>query len=288
MRPAPALAAVVLAVLASAPAAGQAPPPDRWVITFAPHGLIYPLATADPRRVTSSVGLIAVDTTIADSGWRWWQLRLGGRFRLLRLHRAGEAESGFQLDFDGGFLGFFDIDRKLDNVGWDGFYGLLLSWRASPSFAVHAGAQHDSAHSGDEYMVRTGRPRFGYTREEVVLGVAWTPDPRWLVYSDLGWSFNDRADLGQRAARLQAGAEHRWPTRLLGREAVWYAALDVAATEERGWRPTATLQVGVELPTGWGSGRYRLALEALHGRTPLGDFYREDQTHLGLGLWYDL
>ena len=64
---------------------------------------------------------------------------LGGSFSLFRAHPGDNPNRGLQLDFKGGFFGHFDIDNSLDNIGWDGIYGLTLAWRPTETLAFRAG-----------------------------------------------------------------------------------------------------------------------------------------------------
>ena len=136
-----------------------------------PSSNLYPAYLADPRRPQFGVMLLAYpDPQIPDSGDRRVGLKLGGRFGLLRVHPGGRA---WQADIEAGFTGQFDIDNSLDNIGWDGTYGFLVSTDLGHGVSFQLGTKHISSHVGDEYAERTGRRRIGYTREEAVVGSGW-------------------------------------------------------------------------------------------------------------------
>jgi len=253
---------------------------------FLPEAGFYPLYIADPVRSQSAVMLLRMaDSEIPETGDSRFSLRLGGQFPIVAFHPGEDRDLGWQLDFEGGFAGHFDIGYSLDNIGWDGFYGLLLDYKPRPDLAFRFGALHDSAHVGDEYEERTGRRRVGYTREEIVLGVSWRASVRWRLYFEGGSDFGTK-DF-QEPLRFQAGVEFQGRQLWQRARGSWYAALDLRAYQENDWQPRVTGQVGVAIPTRRASSRYRLALEIATGRSVLGEFYAAEETYAGLGWYFD-
>lgn len=258
--------------------------PGVW--EFFPEAGFYPLYIADPIRSQSALLVVQVPRSeIPDAGNTRFALRLGGQYPIVARHPEGDSERGWQLDFEGGFTSQFDIDNSLDNIGWDGLFGLLLDYKPRPTLAFRFGALHDSAHLGDEYAERTGRQRVGYTRQEFVVGVSVRAAQRWRYYFEAGDQFGTQ-DF-QKPLRAQAGVEYQgekpWP----GARGGWYAALDLRAYEENDWNPRATAQLGINVPTGRGNSRYRFALEGATGRTVLGEFFTATETYLGIGWYFD-
>ena len=144
-----------------------------------PANDFYPRYIADPLRPQNALTIQWLsDTEIPETGAQRFGLRLGGSFGIRRWHPEGEPDKGWQLSFEGGFAGQFDITWSWDNTGWDGFYGLYLSRMISPNLGFRVGSQHDSSHIGDEYSERTDTERIHYTREEAIIGVAWSVQPR--------------------------------------------------------------------------------------------------------------
>lgn len=251
-----------------------------------PSTNLYPKYRADPRRPEFGVAVLALpDPRIPGAGDRRVNLKLGGRFGLLRVHPEDRPEGGWQLDIEAGFTGQFDIDHSLDNVGWDGIYNFLVSTTVAPGVAVQAGTKHISSHVGDEYAERTGRRRIEYTREEVAAGVAWNIDGRWRTYGEVGWGIAVKNEIGQAPGRLQFGLEHEAPGTLPGGRVGWYAAADLQSLEERDWQLDASLQVGLLVPAG--DRRWRVGLGYRDGQVPLGEFFQVDEPFFSLGLWLD-
>ena len=277
------VAAAVFAAPVPAAAAEMTPFPDTYV--FRPH-------VASHHRPGFALVAMAADEGIADSGAPRSLLRLGARFGLLRWAPEGYgldvegAPWALQLGLTAGFRGQFDGDYSLDNLGWDGNYGLLLGARVGERWRFKTGFYHTSAHVGDEYAERTGRTRLGYTREELVGAVAYRAAEHWRLYAEGGWGYNIREEIGMEPGRVQAGVEYEGPPRMLGRRAGWFAALDLSAWEENDWSLNPSLQAGLTFPGR--ERRWRVGLLAYDGRVPLGEFFQDEETYWGLGLWLDV
>lgn len=266
------------------PDPGDARSPSRFQAF--PDAEFYPQYIADPLRPQSALILArARETDIPQAGESMWALRLGGRFGLLRWHPEDRPGIGVQLDFEGGFFAHFDLDNGLDNTGWDGLLGLTVSWKPSAELALRFGRLHDSAHLGDEYIERTGASRRDATREEWILGASWSPEGAWRLYGELGLSSPEEEF--QEPARVQAGVEYLGSRRFFGTRMTWYAAADLRAMEEWDWDTRVALQLGWLLPTGRGTSRYRFAIEAVDGRSVLGELARHDESWVGIGWYFD-
>lgn len=250
-----------------------------------PDNDFYPRYIADPLRPQNALSLqYLFDTEIPDTNEGRMGIRLGGGFGIYRWYRDGNPDLGWQLTFEGGFAGQFDLGYSWDNTGWDGFYGLYLAWKPKPTLAFRAGAQHNSSHIGDEYMTRVGRPRIHYTREEGVFGAAWDFRPRWTTYAELGVG---NGIAGSITSRLEAGLQHVTAQRFWKGRASRFAALDVRTYEETDWSARLCLQAGYWIPRGDRGAVHRVVLEFGTGRSVMGQFLWEDETWLGIGWYYD-
>src|SRR5512134_3712215 len=136
---------------------------------YFPSGRLYPTYAADVHRIGFGVQLLNfTDTQIPDSGDTRVAIRAGSRFGIVRI--TSEGGRAWQFDVEGGFNAQFDQDHSLDNIGWDGRYGLSVATARTDRLAFKFGVLHDSSHVGDEYIERTGRTRIGYTRHELAAG----------------------------------------------------------------------------------------------------------------------
>lgn len=254
-----------------------------------PGGHLFTLAIADPHRPGSAIaGEWYTSTEIEGAGDRRTLLKVGGRFGFFRWLPREPPGRIWQLSLEAGLDAQFDIDHRLDNIGWDGNYGLSLTTaRGGGRWAYLIGILHTSAHIGDEWARRTGRERINYSREEVRGSVSWQFAPRWRTYVETGYGYKLRADGDvMDPLRGQAGLEFESPESLWNGVAGWYVALDVQSWEERAWRLDACLQSG--LMFGSPGRTWRFGLQYYHGRVPLGEFFQNTESNLSIGLWAEL
>lgn len=281
--------AIVLTTLLATPArAGdddEAATKRRFVAIFLPSGQLYPGYIADPLRPQNALTVQwLADTELVDTSGGRFGLRLGGSLGIFRWHREEETDRGWQLSFEGGFAGQFDIGYSWDNTGWDGFYGLYLSWMLNPDFGFRFGYQHDSAHVGDEYWNRTRVWPIHYTREEVIVGVSWRWARSWRIYSEIGYGNGLH---GEPPWRIQSGLELVSNRRYWNERAKLYAAIDVRTYQEIDWSTRFTAQAGYRFPVGRRDSAHRFAIELGTGRSVMGQFYNKVETYLGVGWYYD-
>lgn len=256
---------------------------NRTII--APPADFYPRYLADPRSARTAFTLMGIfNSDIDDAGDLRFNFSYGKRFGLVRFGDE-QTYKAWQLDLEIGYFGHFDIDESLDNIGWDGLFGLYFSRKLSPKKVIRLGFMHDSAHLGDEFVEETGRQRIDYTRQELISGMTWLPTPRSKLYTELGWAYDLKTN--QEPLRWQLGAEYfgAHNDRYLGLP--WYAATDLTLFEERDWEPAITLQLGLIYATGRATERYRFVLEAYSGRSVLGEFSFEDESYISIGVHYD-
>lgn len=255
--------------------------------TYFPSGNLYPQYAADVHRIGFGLQwLNFTDTQIPDSGDTRIGIRAGGRFGIIRLSPEGQGGRAWQFDVEGGFNAQFDADHSLDNIGWDGRYGLSVATAKTGRLAFKFGVLHDSSHVGDEYMERTGRTRIGYTRHELAAGVSWHPFGRFRTYAEGAWGYELSNEELQEPGRGQFGIEYESPPLLWDSRMGWYAAADFSAMEERDWRLDYSVQVGHVIHA---QGRtWRFGAEWYQGRPPIGEFFQYTEQYLGLGLTIDL
>jgi len=276
-------------VVPVAPAADEEPEEPakkkKKVGVWFPAADFYPRYIADPLRPQNALTLQWLsDTEVPETGAQRFGLRLGGSFGIRRWHPEGEPDKGWQLSFEGGFSGSFDITWNWDNTGWDGFYGVYMSRMISPELGFRFGSQHDSSHIGDEYTQRTGIERIHYTREEALFGVAWTFQPNVTFYSELGWGNGLR---GGMTFRLESGVQYVSDQKYWKGRASHFAAVDFRTYEETNWSARLTVQAGYWIPVGDRSSVYRVALEYGTGRSVMGQFLWEKETWFAIGWYYD-
>jgi hypothetical protein len=260
-----------------------------WRGIFAPGSDLYPRYIADPLRPTMAMQyLIISDSDIPDTGDSRFLYNLGGRFGLVRIYPNKKTDAGFQIDVQAAFLGMFDIEKQTDNIGWDGLYGLLLTWADGQGTAVKVAMQHDSSHLGDEYIESIGRTRIDYTREEVVLGLSKKLIWDLRVYGEGAYGYDLRNTEIQDPWRLQGGLEYEDGDRFMSGRLGWYAAVDMTSYEENDWDLNLSIQAGLVAPAQNLARTFRLGVAYYNGRSILGEFSQFDEEYFSLGLWVDL
>jgi hypothetical protein len=218
-------------------------------------------------------------------GTRAW-LAAGGRFGILRRLPACPGGRSWQFGIEAGLDALFDSKNKLDNIGYDGNYGLVLTTATSGPFAFKLALLHTSGHVGDEWADRTSRERVGYTREEIALGVARRLSERMRVYGEIARARYQLSPELQRKWRAQGGLERESPRAFADGRIGWYAATDLQSWEERDWRLDISVEAGL---LAYSAGRrWRLGLRYADGRVPLGEFFGSSEQWLTLGIWMDL
>jgi len=185
----------------------------------------------------------------------------------------------------GVFSQFSMASATNDLINTDYRVGLPLTYRHG-AFATRFQLYHQSSHLGDEYLLHTGARRTDLTFESAELLLSHQTVP-WRVYGGVEYAFV-RSPSDLKPALIRAGLEYRAadPLVRLGRFAAGrlVAALDVAASQARGWLPGWSLVSGVEMTTPQSLWHWSLLLRAYSGPTPYGQFYRDALSSIGAGI----
>lgn len=239
-------------------------------MTLFPGEDIYSVYVADPHRPTNVIEeTFIIGGGLPDTQSPLNHLGAGGRFGILRIGSPRPAGRSWQVSIEAGLDALFDSKNRLDVVGWDGNYGLTLTTSSTRPLAFKFAVSHVSGHLGDEYQDRTGRPRTNYTREEFSVGAGWRWFPRWRAYAETGVGYR-RGNSMLQPWRLQWGAEYE---SVAGRRVGHYAAADLSAMQERGWRVDTTIEGGVVVRN---AGRAsRLFLRWHDGRPTASEVFRD-------------
>lgn len=280
-----AVAAAALGASCSAPGGSGGAPGSG--IEWTPSERLDPPYVADPRRARFGISAVKTDSELDQAGGERVGLEVGGRVDIARYRPAGDPEGGLQLSVDAGYLGDFDREDSLDNLGWSGTYAVQVDWLAGRRLALRLGFGHESSHVGDEYLLETGRPRVNYTRDELRLGASFAPTTAVRLYAEYGHAVHLGNDSVQERGRGQLGAE--WSSsELVAGAAGLYAATDLSGFEEHDWEANLALQAGWAIPRGIGRGTWRFALMGYDGRSPIGELADEEETRVALGVLFDL
>ncbi len=256
-------------------------------LLYLPSGDLYPPYAADPVRPGFAIQPVHVTKSAIPTGSnRRINLKAGGVVGLVRSHPDRNPDLGWQLSLLGGFNDQNDIGHSLDNIGWDGRYGFILSAALMKGLAFRFGLLHDSSHLGDEYIQRTGRKRIGYTRQELAAGASWFFTDRWRIYTEAGRALTMSNKQLQKPWRTQAGLEFESSKKFWSQKMAWYAALDAQSFEERDWRIDVSFQTGFVVRST--AHTWRFGFEWYNGRPPIGEFFQFTERYLSMGIWIDI
>ncbi len=256
------------------------------LLIYFPAGDLYPPYAADPVRMGLAVEPVTVTKVgIENTSNKRINLSAGAEMPFIRSQRGDQPDVGWQLTLVGGFNDQNDVGIHLDNIGWDGHYGLMVNIAPQSGLAFKLALLHISSHVGDEFAERTGRTRIGYTRQEAAAGISWIISKRWRIYSEAGDAFDLGNEELQKKWRTQHGLEYESGPWLWKGRIAWYAGVDVQRMQERNWHNDTAAQLGLVLRS---LGRtVRVAVSLYNGRPPIGEFFQHTESYRSYGLWID-
>lgn len=207
---------------------------------------------------------------------------IGAQFGLIRFAPASRPYEGIQIDGFAGVFTRFNSNRLL--VTSDFRVGLPVTYSKGP-WQAKLGYEHTSTHLGDEYIEATGRMQEPHVRDEIVFGLAYRFMGMFRVYGQAGYSFITSDVIGEDRDRYDLGLEwmREGPTDWRGRP---FAAVDLDLRSDQDFTGNLTVQVGWFWRTlTRRSGRF--LLEYYTGKSPYGQFFRDDENWFGVGGSYD-
>ncbi len=206
----------------------------------------------------------------------------GETFGLYR--QAGQHPGdGLQLSVAGGLFAQFDLSApSSDLVNADYMIGFPLTYRHGAS-AWRLRVYHQSSHLGDEFLLRVHPERVNLSFESVELLYSRQLLP-WRLYAGGEYLFHhDPPDL--KPAGWHAGVEYH------GRAALWregrlVGGADFKSWQEHDWAVDSSVKFGLEFGAAQpGRRRLRLMAELYEGHAPHGQFYRQEISYVGAGVY---
>lgn len=177
-----------------------------------------------------------------------------------------------------------------DLVATDWLVALPLAARSGP-LEARLRLVHWSAHLGDELIETNGVQRIDFTHEALELLGAYSAGPArfygggaLVLRSQLGGEEALPSDFSDDAT-AQLGAELDLALDARGHTSV-VAGLDLQWADRTEWRDRVTAALGVErVVAGRGA---RLLAHYGRGPSPVGQFFRTDETEWGVGIGFEL
>lgn len=272
---------------------GWLPAPQPWPDTaaarswqFLPDGLLYKqyLASVREPRLGASWNYDTAGGAVP------WDIMFGGRVGILRWGSSGVEipygrPDGWQWDAEGAAILRLDLKTRRDLVGSDFRAGTFLT-RARGAWESRLGYYHLSAHAGDELLLREpGFPRLNYTRDVILLGVAYRIVPSLRFYSEGGFSVTN--DGGSEPWEFQFGADYSPVEPTIGLTPALFLAVNGHLREELNYGGNLAVQAGWQWRSQAHGHLLRTGLEYYNGKSRQQQLFQSFEHQIGMGLWYD-
>jgi hypothetical protein len=244
-----------------------------------PAGIVYQAYLANPKesRLSTVIFHEKDDDTL-------WDSVLGGRFGLLRYGTCeGVWPQGWQFDIEGAAHVRLDPKAQRDLRGTDYRAGAQLTYGDGPH-RLRFGYYHLSAHVGDEFLlVNPTFPRLNFVREVLLLGYAYFLTDNLRLYGEAGWAFS--SDVSE-PWEFQFGVDYA-PARPTGFRGAPFFAVNGSIRQELDFGGNVAVQAGWAWRGANSSHLLRTGLHYYNGFSDQYSFYRDFESQIGGGLWYD-
>ena len=255
-----------------------------WQWHLLPNNLIYTSYLAGPKepRIGSVVYEDNLDGTL-------WDTTLGGRASILRYGSDTVVHpQGFELQIEGAAFVRLDPEDDRDMRSNDFRFGVPLVYGVG-RWQYKLAYYHNSAHLGDEYMLKYpqssgGYERLNYVRDCIVLGASWYPLDWMRLYGEAGYAFFNAG--GSEPWEFQFGTEliQARPTGIFGAP---FIAVNGMLREELDYGGNVCTQAGWAWRGRRSEKLFRVGVEYLYGSDPQYEFAFTNQNRFGFGMWYD-
>ena len=208
---------------------------------------------------------------------------LGARLGLMRYGQAGPDANGWQLDVQAAAFTRLNGDEEMDVDATDFRAGVPLSYRRGGT-AVSFGYDHISTHMGDEFLERHPRfQRVNYSRDALLLSVRQRLNADFTVYGEAAWAFYQ--DGGSEPWAFQSGLE--FFRELSPTTGGPVAAVNSQLRQEHDFGGRFTSVAGWQWRNPESGRLLRLAAKYETGKSRYYELFGEDETAVGIGLFYD-
>jgi len=267
------------AIADAMPPQGYGPWQGAYTWQLLPDGLMYPSYLAGQREPRLG------SEWVHDRRMGWlWNIAMGARVGLLRFGTEDSLlPEGFQFDAEAAAFPRLQLNDDRDLAAVDFRAGAVLTSRQGPwetKFAVY----HLSSHLGDQFMLENlGATRVDFSRNALVLGLAYRPIPDVRLYGEAGWAFYDWGDT--EPWEFQFGFEFS-PARPTGPAGAPFFAINAHLRQEVRFGGALTVQTGWQW-RGRSGHLFRFGLEYFNGKSEQYQFSDHFEHQIGAGIWYD-
>ena len=261
------------------PSPGQAAA-DPWTWQVLPEGVIYKSYLAGQKEPRMG----SVWNYLDHYGWVW-DATLGGRVGILRYGGSGpERPEGWEIDIEGAAFPRLDLEHDRDLMSADFRFGIPLTY-GNELWQTKLAFYHDSAHLGDEYMIRNpGFTRINYSRDVLVWGNSVYPTSNLRLYAEAGWAFHE--DGGSEPWEFQFGIDYSPVARTDLLRGAPFVALNGHLRQEVDYGGNFVVQTGWQW-RGTTGHLFRLGVQYNTGKSEQYQVFRNTEEKFGMGIWYD-
>ena len=241
-----------------------------------------PIFRADPREPAFSAKLMFVGEGASQFGAGVeGEAGIGQSFPVLRF---GSPRRNWTIGIAGGVFGRFNMEsrqKEIISTDWIFRVPIVLNREA---WSIRFAYMHRSVHQGDEYRIRFPlEGRSAYSRDAISAVGVLRSGTNLFVYGGVEGAFNIEPNEGERIV-FQAGAE---ATGARAHGILFpYAAVDLRFDQDNDWDPRINGQMGLQFFSDR-SPSFRVAMEVLLGQSPQGEFNRQTEKQLNLGVYID-
>ena len=250
-----------------------------WTSQMLPNGLVYrPYLAGDHEPGFKSVmGHMNNFGTV-------WDVALGARVAIWRYGTEGVRPDGWEVDLEGVvFPRLEPFGESTPLIASDYRFGIPVTYAYGP-WQFMTGYRHLSSHLGDEWMLlHPGIERFNYARDEIVFAVGYYWRDDFRIYADLGVGVTGG---GAEPVEVQFGAEYS-PKHCVGGHGAPFAAISTHLRQEVNFNGSLIVQAGWQWRGEKSGHLLRLGGQFFTGKSDQGEFFLENETRYGFGIWYD-
>ena len=258
---------------------GLGPGCDRFTWQVLPDGLMYRSYLAGEREPRISSEFVH-DQNMGGL----WNVAVGGRAGILRYgSQDALSPEGYQVDIEAAAFPRILLDYERDLAAVDFRFGVPLTMRFGP-WETKFECYHLSSHLGNQYMLANPDvSRINFSRDALLLGLAYRPIPDVRIYGEVGWAFYTWGETEPWEFQFGIEFSPAWPSGLQGAP---FAAINAHLRQEVDFGGVLTVQAGWQW-RGSSGHLFRLGLEYLNGKSEQYQFSDKFEQQLGGGIWYD-
>jgi hypothetical protein len=258
---------------------GPTVPRDDWTWQILPDGIIYKAYLANPKESRLGTQIFSQKGDGA-----LWDSTLGGRVGLLRFGTCdGVWPQGWQLDVEGSAQVRLDPDENLNLQSTDYRVGAPLTYGYG-RHRLKLGYYHLCSHIGDEFL--EAHPTFShlnFVRDTVTLGYAYYVTDELRLFAEMGWAFH--TDVSE-PWEFQFGFDYS-PARPTGFHGAPFVAMYGQLRQELNFSGNFAVQAGWAWRGDRSGHLLRTGLHYYNGLSDQYSFYRNFESQIGAGVWYD-